>query len=394
MKLSYVIFGILLLAIGFGGGWWWSREQTPPPRTSSAAPVVLEQAKVVAQGRILPKEGLINIFAPPNQRIEEILVREGQLVSAGTQLATFVGQSALDLQSELVSSQSQDAQRELEQKILAAEGTLLNANSNVSLAQLQLQQVEAEDSLSVAQKQLESSREKWSRMSKLATDPATRLYVAQTNLEEQKLAIEQAELQLNAARQKQASALEGAKLSLEVALKAQQQAQSVLESLRELQRENRTMELSKTIAETSAVNAKLLAPSEATVLKINGKRGEVMVQAPLMQLGNLEQLVCIAEVVDRLASDVRHGQKVTMTSPALAQPIRGTVASIGRIVGTGNLVDPNPLAATDRRTVEIIVDIDPLDRQVAQSLINLQVTVEIQVTGGPATSLPDSVNTE
>jgi HlyD family secretion protein len=386
MKLSHIILGILLLAIGFGGGWWVSREDVPAPQTSTVAPVVLEQAKVVAQGRILPKEGLTNIFAPPNQRIEDILVSEGQFVSAGTQLATFVGQSALDLQSELASSRTQDAKRELEQKILAAEGSLLSAYSNVSLAQLQLQQVEAEDSLSVVQKQLESSREKWSRMSKLASDPATRLYVAQTNLEEQKLAIEQAELQLNAAKQKQASALEGAKLNLEVATKAQQQAQSMLASLRQLQNENRTLELSQTIAETSADNAKLLAPSDATVLKINGRRGEVMVQTPLMQLGNLSQLVCVAEVVDRMAADVRHDQKVTMTSPALTQPIGGTVTSVGRIVGTGNLIDPNPLAATDRRTVEIIIDIDPADREIAQSLINLQVNVEIQVKSKPNTS--------
>jgi HlyD family secretion protein len=379
MKLSQVLAGILLLAIGFVGGWWLSRDKTPAARTPSPAQTPLEQTKVVAQGRILPKDGLIHVFAP-NQRIDEILVKEGQFVTMGTELATFIGQSTLDLQTELVKSQGNDAQRELEQKILAAEGNLLSANGNLNVAQLQLQQLEADDSIMVAEKQLESAREKWRRMSQLATDPATRLYVAQTNLEDQQLAIEQAELQLKTARQKRVSSTEAAKLNLEVAQKAQTQAESVLNSLRDLQRENRTRELSQSIAQTTANNAKLLAPSDATVLKINGKRGEVMLQSPLMQLGNLSELVCIAEVVDRLAIDVQPQQLVTMTSPALAQPIRGTVRSVSRMVGTGLLIDPNPLAVTDRRTVEVIIAIDPADREVAETLINLQVNVEIQVT--------------
>jgi HlyD family secretion protein len=382
MKLTSVIIGIVLLILGFAGGWWVSSRGvgvTPfnavPPPTQP----VLTQTRVIAQGRILPKSGLINVFAPPNQRIESILVREGEFVTAGTQLATFAGQSALGLQTDLAQSQAEDARRELEQRILAAEGNLLAAENNVDRTQLQLQQLQDEEAILVAEKQLQSARDRWQRMARLAEDPATRWYVAQANLDEQQLAIDQAQSQLNTARQQRASARQAAQLSLEAAKQARQQAQTVLNSLRQLQEENRTVELSQTIAETNVESARLVAPSNATVLKINGRPGEVMVQNPLMQLGDLAHIICVAEVVDRMVPDLQPNQAATITSPALGRPIRGTVTSIGRVVGSGLLVDPNPLAATDRRTVEVTITIDSEDLAIARSLINLQVNVEIIV---------------
>lgn len=378
MKLFHFVFGLLLLTIGFGVGWFWPREQTPAPKINSSRAGVT-QTKVVAQGRILPHSGLINVFAPPNQRIQSILVAEGDEVLANTELATFSGQTTLKLQADRVDSQGEDAKRELEQKILVAEGNVLAAKNGVSVAILQLEQIQSEASFSDAEKQLQSSREKLKKMERLSNDPATRLYVSQTNLNDQKLSIESAESQLKLMKQKRENALAAAKLNLEVAEKTQRQAETGLSSLRELEQENRTLDLSKSIAESTTENSKLFSPIAATVLKVNGKPGEVMLQSPLLQLGDLSKLICVAEVIDRLVPHVKQGQSVTVTSPALPKPLSGRVFSVGRIVGTGILTDPNPLAVMDRRTVEVKIELDLTDEDMAKQLINLQVTAEIKV---------------
>jgi HlyD family secretion protein len=384
MKLFHFVIGMILLATGFGVGWFWPRDQAPAAKVDLSKGDVT-QTKVVAQGRILPQSGLINVFAPPNQRIESILVSEGDQIEANAELATFSGQATLQLQAEMIDSQGDDARRELEQKILVAKGNVLAANNGVKAAKLQLAQIEAEDSLSNAEKQLENSREKLLQMQRLSNDPATRLYVSQTSLDDQQLSIESAESQLNLIKRKREDALTGAKLNLEVAEKTQSQAEAGLSLLRKLEQEQRTLRLSKSIAEKSAENAKLLAPIAATVLKVNGKRGEVMLQSPLLQLGDLSKLVCVAEVIDRLVPHVKKGQSVMVTSSALVKPLYGKVASVGRIVGTGILTDPNPLAVMDRRTVEVKIELDLTGEEIANQLINLQVTAEIDVEPkGPA----------
>jgi HlyD family secretion protein len=384
MKAFHFVIGMILLATGFGVGWFWPREQAPAAKVNLSKGDVT-QTKVVAQGRILPQSGLINVFAPPNQRIESILVSEGDQIEANAELATFSGQATLKLQAEMIDSQGDDARRELEQKILVAKGNVLAANNGVKAAKLQLAQIEAEDSLSNAEKQLENSREKLLQMQRLSNDPATRLYVSQTSLDDQQLSIESAESQLNLIKRKREDALTGAKLNLEVAEKTQSQAEAGLSLLRKLEQEQRTLKLSKSIAEKSAENAKLLAPIAATVLKVNGKPGEVMLQSPLLQLGDLSKLVCVAEVIDRLVPHVKKGQSVMVTSSALVKPLYGKVASVGRIVGTGILTDPNPLAVMDRRTVEVKIELDLTGEEIANQLINLQVTAEIDVEPkGPA----------
>ncbi len=378
MKLSTFISAVLFIAVGAAGGWWIaSNYETPPKPTPSTEPAPLR--KVVAQGRLLPYNGLINIVAPPGQRIREVLVEEGHTVKQDQELVTFAGQEVLDLQTSLIESQGQDAQLELDQKILAAEGSLLAAANGLEAARLQLNQLNESSQLAVAEKQLKLAREKLDRLKKLSLDPATKLYVAQTSLDDQILTVEQAQTSHEHAQRQHENAVTAAKLNLELAEKTQQHATSALKSLQSLREQNLTLEISKSIAQTNAANSKIGSPVDGTVLKVNGKAGEVMVNAPVMQIGDLTRMVCVAEVVDRLVDSVQHERLATISSPALSRPIRGRVISIGRVVGTGSLVDPNPLAVVDKRTVDVRIEIDGNDVAVARELVNLQVTVEIEV---------------
>ncbi len=384
MKFSRIIFVLLLPVVGFWGGWYVSKSSTPNfagdqpiSGTGESAPEIV---KVIAQGRILPRSGLINVLLPPGQRIEKLLVAEGDLVVAEkTELATYVGQASLQLQSELAESQGTDVERELAQKILAARSQLLAAENSVAAGQLQLQQAQSTDQLTVGEKQLLVAAEKLNRLVKLANDPATQLYVAQSAVDEQKLTIEQSQSQLAATRRQQIAAIQAAKLNVELAEKSRDQARVLLASLEESSEQNRTVTLANRIASTAVINARLLAPINGTVLKVFGKPGEVVVNSPLLQLGDLSQMFCAAEVVDRLVSKIQLQQRVIISSAALPRPLQGQVVEIGRVVGNGTLPDPNPLALIDRKTVDVRIEIDGSDSELASRLVNLQVTIEIVV---------------
>jgi HlyD family secretion protein len=308
----------------------------------------------------------------------ELKVSEGDTVKLGeTELATHVGQTTLALQSELAQSQIEDAKRELAQKILAAESSRLASENALSAANMQLTQARQGIELATSEKRLNAAREKLERLRKLAADTETQLFVSTTDIEEQTLLIEQSEWDLSNARRQQEAAIKSAMLNVELAEKSLIQANSVLDSLNELKKENHTLNLAKRIADEQVRNARLIAPSDGTILKIFASPGEVVVNSPLMQMGNLSEMICVVEVVDRLASMVQLQQRVSIVCPALTDPIQGTVAEVGRMVGHGSLAIPNPLAMTERNTIEVEIKIDDEDAEVARKLINLQVTAEI-----------------
>jgi len=385
MKIIPAISVGLLLALAFGGGYFAGNPRLPVVFGYEASDLVEKgetavtaTRKVVAQGRIVPHSGLIHVMAPPGQKIVEIKVIEGDLVKAGeTELATHLGQQTLALQSQLAESQIEDAKRELSQKILTAESNKLVAENAVATSDMQLTRAKEGVELSINEKRLSFAKSKLERMVGLSKDPSTELFVSKTAIEEQRMSIEQAEWELNNARRQQEAAIHAASLSMELAQKSLNQAETVLQTLEKMRDENLTLTLAKQIADAQVSNARLLAPIDGTVLKIFARPGEVVVNSPLMQLGDLTKMNCTVEVLDRLVSKVVLKQRVSILCPALANPIEGEVVEIGRMVGAGSLIAPNPLAVTERNTVEVRIKIDEKDNAIARNLVNLQVTVDI-----------------
>ena len=382
MKLFSTICAFILLAVAFFLGRFSGNFLGDSLASSDAIVSAVKTKpalrKVVAQGRIVPITGIVNIMAPPGQRILELKVSEGDAVKSGeTELATHTGQETLALQSKLAQSQIEDAKRQLSQKILAAQSSRLVAENSLAAASTQLTQAKEGVEMAINEKRVRSAREKLERLSKLATDPETELFVSSSTVEDQKLLIEQSELDLSNARRQKEAAMKAATLNVELAEKSLDQAQSLLESLSELKQENLTLSLTKRIADEQVRNARLIAPIDGTVLKIFAKPGEVVVNSPLMQLGNLSQMNCVVEVVDRLAPMVKPQQRVSILCPALAHSIEGTVVAVGSVVGNGDLLSPNPLVMSERNTIKVEIKIDDKDTEVARKLVNLQVTAEI-----------------
>ncbi len=124
------------------------------------------------------------------------------------------------------------------------------------------------------------------------------------------------------------------------------------------------------IQETQAADGK----PQYTVLKVHLRRGEVVTQGPILQLGDLRKMVCIAEVHESDVKELTVGQTVTIRSPAFSGRfadgaldtttkvrtggMKGHVVRISRMIVSPGLSNRNPLAPIDRSVVEVRIEID------------------------------------
>ena len=259
-------------------------------------------------------------------------------------------------------------------------------------AKLQLEQASQDIDLKMSEKQLQAAKDKLKRLESLAQSPLTKLYVSKSALEDNRLAIETSQSQLEAVQRKQKAAIKGAQLAVELSQKSYDQAKKVLDSIEELRKQNRSAQLTRKLSGMQVENARLIAPINGTVLKVFGRPGEVVVNSPLMQLADLSSMVCVGEVLDRLVSKVKLNDKVTISSPALPKTLKGHVVEIGQMIGNGSLTPPSPLMTTDRKTADVKIEIDPEDNVLAQQLVNLQVSIEITTEASPSSSLDKPKN--
>ncbi|MEL6250199.1 MAG: HlyD family efflux transporter periplasmic adaptor subunit, partial [Cyanobacteria bacterium J06627_15] len=123
-------------------------------------------------------------------------------------------------------------------------------------------------------------------------------------------------------------------------------------------------------------------PISGQILRINTRVGErVNTQEGIVELGNTEQMVAIAEVYETDITQVAVGQLATLTSEygGFEGIIRGTVDHVGLQIGTRSLSDgsSNPTTDENQRVVEVRIKIHPDDSPKIASLTNMQVRVVI-----------------
>ena len=130
-----------------------------------------------------------------------------------------------------------------------------------------------------------------------------------------------------------------------------------------------------------------------TVLKVFLRPGESITQSPVVQLGDLREMVCVAEVYEADVYNIGIGQGVTIRSPSFSNDyadgklneetgrrsggMRGTVLSKSQIVAPPGVKNRNPLAPADRNVVEVRIKIDDSKAVAhARSFVGMKVTVE------------------
>ena len=347
-------------------------------------PISTEVDKVVAQGRLVPLGGTLNVAAAPGDRIEHLLVQEGSKVVGGqTELAVVASGNLLEIQSRLATAQKKDAILEIDQKVSAAEIAERAAKLQLSTAELKLKQIRDNKDQAIAERQIANAEIKLNRLKKLAASADTAKLVSNQEIADQQLALDQAKDQLRLGKEELARAEETAQLAFEAATANVESAAKTLAdavaAARAAKDDTGSLAIAEELAAARFLASKIVAPRNGTVLKVFVKPGESIVNTPLLQIGDLSQMECVAEVYQLNLESVKLGQRVALKSQALNRELHGTVSKIGQLIGNATLPNPNPLALADKRTAEVRVMLDAADVEYAKKFINLQVTVEIEL---------------
>lgn len=129
-------------------------------------------------------------------------------------------------------------------------------------------------------------------------------------------------------------------------------------------------------AESELERSRVRAPAAGRVLAIHAQPGELVGGEGLLELGRVDAMYAIAEVFESEIGRVKVGQRATVTSEALGQPMTGVVTRIRPLVRKQDVVGTDPAADKDARIVEVEVRLDDPAR--AAALTHLQVDIVLQ----------------
>ncbi|MCA9218619.1 MAG: biotin/lipoyl-binding protein, partial [Planctomycetales bacterium] len=148
--------------------------------TQSAAVQLERRSTVLAQGRLEPAGGILNLGALPGEQIEQILVTEGQEVSKDQVLAVLTSRKFRQIETELSELQVKEARSRLDTERKAADARQLAAEIALRNAELQLSQLESKrEGLVLLERQLEQGERDLDRLDGLLKDERTEEVVTQ-----------------------------------------------------------------------------------------------------------------------------------------------------------------------------------------------------------------------
>lgn len=117
------------------------------------------------------------------------------------------------------------------------------------------------------------------------------------------------------------------------------------------------------------------APFDGRVLDITVRKGELVGEKGIIEMGRVNHMFAIAEVYETDIRHVRTGQRATISSAALDQDLSGTVKYIRQKVQKQDEIGTDPAARKDARIIEVEIELE--NSAPAAGLTNLQVDVVI-----------------
>lgn len=340
---------------------------------------------IVAQGQLRPAAGLIRVMAPPGDRVAKINVEVGDTVEAGQPLVELASLAVRTAELAVAEAQLQEAQQRVEAETAAAEARVDAARIKLQTAESQLQLARAQQAdLGLLDRSVELAERRLEQLRSAASNRQASAVVNQSTIDEQELRLRQAQSERDRARQEAQSAVESAELAVQAATKELQNAQAAVVSASAavpVESSRQQIELLKIQID----EAQLPAPIDGTVVSVDTSQGAPTGTQPLLRLADTSRMICEAEVDVAELPRLRIGARAKMVSPALRQPLSGTVSQVAKVVGSPILADPDPLARVDWRSVPVRIDIDSDDVARAAELIHLQVDVAIEA----AEAVPD-----
>ncbi|MEO1370236.1 MAG: efflux RND transporter periplasmic adaptor subunit, partial [Acidobacteriota bacterium] len=279
---------------------------------------------------------------PPGDRLATLAVDRGDAVTVGQVLAVLESHDVRRAELELAAADRSEAVEALRRA--RRSGPLA-----ISTREAAVRRLEAD--LELAASDLARTRS----LVEQEVLPARELDVVRSRHAQAKALLEQGRSELEEQRERSALDIRGAEVALARAEAAADAA---------------AVRLDRTT---------LRAPVAGDVLDLRLLPGEATAGGPVLTLGEVGRMVAVAEVYETDIGSLQVGQSAEITSPALAQALRGTVETVGTIVRRNDVLSLDPAARTDVRVVETRIRLE--DPETARRFVHLQVDVRID-TGG------------
>lgn len=119
------------------------------------------------------------------------------------------------------------------------------------------------------------------------------------------------------------------------------------------------------------------APKAGQILKIHTWPGEIIGTKGIVDLGETKQMYAVAEIYESDLSQIRLGQRATITSAGFTGNLKGVVDEIGLQIGKKDVLGTDPTADIDARVVEVKISLRQADSERVAGLTKLQVKVII-----------------
>lgn len=325
----------------------------PVDRVPSAQRVAeMATGDVVALGRLQPKAGIVSVALPQgagDARLDQVLVTEGDIVAEGEVLAVL------------------DSLPLYEAALTSAESTLAIRRAVLAQTRVQIAATEAELRAQIrgAEATVSASERELARVRSLIE----RGVATQATLEAAIQANDNARADLDRLRASLARYQPGPggeQVDVAVASADFAGAEAAAEQAR-----------------SDLDRARVLAPRDGTIIEVAARTGERPPANGLLQMGDTAQMEAELEVFQIMAPRVAVGQNVSLVSGVLgAEPLTGTVARIGTLVGRQSVTAEDPAANTDARVLLVNVALDEASSIRAARYINLEVVARISVAEG------------
>ncbi len=375
---------IVATTVAVGGIAAYSLRQFSLSQPEEITETVMPEIKTVtALGHLEPSGEIIQVSAPSSSesnRIEELLVKEGDEVEKGEVIAILDSRSRL-----------QASLKQAEERVRLAEAKLAQVRAGAKTGEIEAQratiaQIQAERNNDIAaqaamvsrmEAEFKNAQVEYQRYEKLYAEGAISaserdskalgLETAKRQLEETKANLERTssakEQQINAARATLNRIAEVRPVDVEVAAAEVREAQAAV-----------------VIAQAELDRAYIKAPQAGRVLKISTRPGEVISSDEgIFRVGKTSQMYAVAEIYESDIAKVKLGQKATITSRAIAEELHGTVENIGLEVQRQEIVNTDPTANLDAKVVEVKIRLDEQSSEKVAGFTNLSVTVQIKL---------------
>jgi HlyD family secretion protein len=392
------VVGLLLVGAALGGAGVslpesWNRR---PPKVSRSDGDRLKglaswsgdkkPTAVAAIGRLEPQGQVIDIAGLMGDRVGKLEVKEGAEVKARDILGYLESHTERKAERDAIDAQLKEAEARLQ-----AETAFSNAQ--IKEAEIALRQAKELDPLDIKAQEarvklltteLQTASSDLQRFESLTTPGA----VSAQKMDQQRQAVRRAEQELIAAQATLTKVREGRKLSEDQASARLEEAKAGLERVKgssQVDSLKKNLELANRRLERTI----LRAPRDGRVLQVLVREGERADAGPILKLGDTSTMYAVAEVYETDILRVKPNQRSRVTSRVLEKPLTGTVERLGWLIFKNDVLHIDPAAAADARVVQVWIRLDPSAE--APKLTNLQVDVEIYLSGTPSPLPADQV---